>query len=260
MKQISLEKINLCKKYRKEGLSHRDIKHKLNISLGTIFKYTKDIKLSQSQHLALKQKCVSHHFTPEQCKKGGLNCPNKFQIKHTKEDLINFIQDFTKKKGRIPTKREVSSHHPYIRIFGSWNNAIKQAGFKVNPVKFAHRHRAFDGHYCDSFAEFVIDNWLYQHNIPHQIHVRYPNSAMSSDFLINNVRIEFLGLAGQHKKYDQLLKRKRKLIKKHNLKIIEIYPQDIFPVNKLDQVFHSFLIHDKNSKISPYKKEIIKQI
>ena len=246
MNKISLEKINLCKEYRKKGFSHRDIKRELNIGLGTVFKYTKDIKISQNQHLALKQKCVDgHYFTPEQCKKGGLNCPNKFEVKHTEEDLINFIQDFVKKKGRIPTKREASSQHPYVRIFGSWNNAIKKAGFKTNPVKFAHRHKAFDGHKCDSFTEFVIDNWLYQHKIPHQIHVPYPGSAMSSDFLINKVRVEFFGLIGQNKKYDQLFKRKMELIRKNGLKIIRIYPQDIFPVNKLDQIFHSFLNHNK---------------
>lgn len=246
MKKISLEKINLCKKYRKEGLSHRDIKRKLNIGLGTIFKYTKNIRISQSQHLALKRRCVdSHHFTHEQCKKGGLNCSHKFQPKYTKNDLVNFIQDFTTKKGRIPLKREVTSHHPYIRLFGSWNNAIKQAGFKTNPVKFAKKHTAFDGHRCDSFAEFIIDNWLYQHKIPHQVHVRYLNSAMSSDFLINNVRIEFIGLEGEIKRYDQLLKKKRILIKKRGLKVIEIYPKDLFPKNKLDLVLKPILLSEQ---------------
>jgi hypothetical protein len=137
--------------------------------------------------------------------------------------------------GRIPTKKEVSSHKPYVRLFGSWNNAIKEAGFKPNPVKFARKHLSLDGHKCDSFAELIIDNWLYQNNIPHQIHIRYPNSPMSSDFLIDEIRIEFIGLEGQLKKYDHLLKRKRDLTKKQNLKVIEIYPQDLFPKNNLDK-------------------------
>lgn len=120
--------------------------------------------------------------------------------------------------------------------FGSWNRAIKTAGFEPNPVMFANKHLANDGHKCDSFAEMVIDNWLHQNNILHQVHVRYPQSLMNSDFLINDIRIEFVGLEGESKKYDRFLKRKRNLIKRQNLKVIEIYPEDLFPHNKLSKI------------------------
>ena len=45
-------------------------------------------------------------------------------------------------------------------IFGSWNNAVEAAGFKPNPVLFAEKHTADDGHHCDSLAEKIIDDWL----------------------------------------------------------------------------------------------------
>ena len=240
MRKISFKTIQLCRRFRKQGFSHRDISQKLNIGLGTAYKYTKNIKISHELHLKLKRRKV-YKFKPDQCKKGGLHCPNKFQPKYTKDNLINFIQGFVKKKGRIPTKREVTSHHPYVRIFGSWNKAIKSAGFEPNPVMFAKKHWAFDGHRCDSFAEFVIDNWLYLNKIPHQIHVLYPNSKMSSDFLINDMRVEFIGLQGEVKKYDKLLRKKRKIAKEHNLDVVEIFPKDLFPKNKLSIILKKLL-------------------
>ena len=46
----------------------------------------------------------------------------------------------------------------------------------------------------------------------------------------------FFGLQGQHERYDKLVKEKEALWKEKNLKIIKIYPNDLFPKNKLDQI------------------------
>lgn len=162
-------------------------------------------------------------------------CQVKLQ-KITEQEIITEIKEFYKNNGRIPLKREYLHAKAARARFGSWNKAIKAAGFGTNPIMFAKKHIAFDGHKCDSFAEFIIDNWFSQNKISHQIHVSYPNSPMSADFLIGNVRIEFVGLEGEVKKYDQLLKRKRALIKRQNLKVIEIYPKDLFPKNKLSKI------------------------
>lgn len=240
MKKLPFKIIDLCRKYRKTGFSHRDIVGKVKISLGSVFKYTKDIKLTEEQHLTLKRRNLPK-VTLVQRRIGGSHSPNKYQPKFRKRDLINFIINFYKQTGRIPTKKEVSSHKPYVRIFGSWNNAIKEAGFRPNPIKFARKHISLDGHKCDSFAELIIDNWLYQNHIPHKIHVVYPGTPMSSDFLVDNIRIEFIGLAGELKKYDNLLKRKRKFIKTQKLNVIEIYPYNLFPKNNLDQILKSLL-------------------
>jgi hypothetical protein len=112
MKKLPSKIIKLCKKYRKMGTSHRNIAKKLQISLGSAFKYTKGIRLSKKQHLALKLRNFPR-ITFHQRRLGGLHSPCKFQPKYT---------------------REVSSHKPYIRLFNSWNNAIKRAGFEPNPA------------------------------------------------------------------------------------------------------------------------------
>lgn len=164
-------------------------------------------------------------------------CKNLSQIL-SREFLINEIQEFYLKNKRIPLKKEFPQAKAVRLRFGSWNKGIITAGLRPNPVKFARKHTALDGHRCDSFAEFIIDNWLHKHNVQHKIHVPCPNSNMSSDFLINDIRLEFIGLEGESKKYDQLLLEKRQLVKKQKLRVIEIFPEDLFPKNKLSQLLH----------------------
>jgi len=228
----------LCKKYRKIGASHRDIAKKLQISLGSAFKYTKGIRLSKKQHLALKLRNLPR-ITFHQRRLGGLHSPCKFQPKYTKEDLTNFIRKFYKERGRIPTKREVSSHKPYVRLFNSWNNAIKRAGFEPNPVMFAKKYIANDGHKCDSLAEKIIDDWLYARRIEHKIHVPYPgNNSLTADFVVENNWIEFFGLDGELVTYDLLKKKKLRIAKRLNLSLTAIYPRDLFPKCRLDKILN----------------------
>lgn len=185
--------------------------------------------------MILKRRCLPK-ITFEQRRLGGLHSPNKFKTKYSKDDLILLIKKFVKSKGRIPTKREVSSHKPYVRIFGSWNNAIMEAGYKPNPVMFANKYIANDGHKCDSLAEKVIDDWLSFKGIKHKTKIPYNYNGMTADFKVNGILIEFLGLTGQLKKYDRLVKIKEKLWKEQNLKVIKIYPNDLFPHNRLHEI------------------------
>jgi len=121
-------------------------------------------------------------------------------------------------------------------LFGSWNKAITAAGLQPNPVRFANRQTAKDGHMCDSLAEKIIDDWLYSNNIEHQRNIPYPNSPYTADFLINGKFLEFLGLNGELKEYDKNTRLKEKLVKKHGLKLIKVYPKDLFPVNHLSEI------------------------
>lgn len=150
----------------------------------------------------------------------------------SESELISQIKQFVMKNGRIPFKQEfVHSHAARLR-FGSWNKAIVVAGFKPNPVMFSKKHIAKDGHKCDSLAEKLVDDWLFKNGIEHKRSFPYPdNKGFTCDFVIGNKWVEFFGLAGQFKKYDQLKKRKLRLARKHNLKVIEIYPEDVFPLN-----------------------------
>jgi len=163
-------------------------------------------------------------------------CKDNAQI-ISKEDLCEQIKEFYKRNKRIPFKRE-SHHYTAARLrFGTWNKAIKSAGFKPNPVMFAKKHTANDKHICDSLAEKIIDDWLYARKIKHRINVPYPgDESLTADFVTKDNWIEFLGLVGVINKYDRLVERKRRLVKRYKLPLIEIYPKDLFPINNLKKI------------------------
>jgi len=157
--------------------------------------------------------------------------------KITKKQIIDEIKEFYKSNGRIPLKREYY-HYKATRLrFGTWNKAIRAAGFEPNPVMFAKKSIANDGHKCDSLSEKIIDDWLYRRKIEHKINVPYPeNNSLTVDFVVRNYWIEFFGLNGKVKAYDRLKKRKLRIAKKLNLHLIAIYPQDLFPNGKLGKI------------------------
>ena len=151
--------------------------------------------------------------------------------------VVKKIGDFVKKHGRIPIKHESVSLYGRARLaFGSWNEAIKSAGFEPNPVLFSKKFVANDGHPCDSLSEKIVDDWLYARKIPHEIKVKYPwNNGMSADFKVGNYWIELFGLTGQLKTYDRLMKIKLEKVKKYHLQLISLYLSDLFPKNHLDR-------------------------
>jgi hypothetical protein len=153
-----------------------------------------------------------------------------------KEEIIKLIGNLYEQFGRIPLKREFQHSKAARTRFGSWNKAIEAAGFESNPVLFAKRQFANDGHLCDSLAEKIIDDWFFARNIEHQIHIRYPNTKYTADFVVNGIIIEFFGLSGELSRYDELMKGKLQMIRERNLKVISIYPKDIFPMSQLDKV------------------------
>lgn len=147
--------------------------------------------------------------------------------------LLTLIKKFVKKNGRIPYKWEIGHYSAMRGRFGTWNKAIEAAGFLPNPVMFAKKYIAKDGDKCDSLAEKIIDDYLSKRKIKHIRNFLYPGKqGFTVDFKVGETWIEFFGLSGGLKRYDELKERKLKLAKKYKLKIIEIYPKDIFPLNK----------------------------
>lgn len=154
-----------------------------------------------------------------------------------KDEILSGIATFHKQFGRIPLKREFEHYSAARDRFGTWNSAIMAAGFDPNPVRFAHRHIANDGHQCDSFTEKIIDDWLFAKNISHQRRLVYPGSKLLTvDFVVGNKWIEFFGLAGELDEYDKLIKRKRKLCQKNRITLLELYPKDLFPAKKRERI------------------------
>ncbi|MEK7173391.1 MAG: hypothetical protein AAB740_05490 [Patescibacteria group bacterium] len=160
-------------------------------------------------------------------------------IKISKEQIIKEIQNFYQENDRIPVKREYSHYNATRDRFGNWNNAIAAAGFKPNPVLYAEKQVAKDGHKCDSLAEMIIDDWMFKNKIEHEREVFYPNSKkLKVDFVANGQWIEFFGLAGEVKGYNDVIKRKLAIIKKHKIPFMALYPKDIFPISRLDKIIN----------------------
>lgn len=191
-----------------------------------------------------KTQCCANKNCSKRIPEGNKYCSNKCQGAVTRKsldehraDVISAVRKFYREHHRVPVRKEMYNLYEKARKgFGTWNNAIKAAGFEPNPVLFAKKYSANDGHKCDSLSEKIIDDWLSARKISHEIHVPYEGTSMTVDFKVGDVFIEFLGLAGEVREYDRLLKEKRKLWKKHGLDVIEVYPKDIFPKSHLDKV------------------------
>ncbi len=165
-------------------------------------------------------------------------CIPKRESKYSAQVILEEIRNFKSEHERIPTKMDLMKIYRVTReFFGTWNNAIKKAGFEPNPVMFAKKYIAKDGHRCDSLAEMIIDDWLYVRDISHKRSYPYPsNLGLTVDFLVEDFWIEFFGLSGQHKRYDEPKAIKISLASKLKLSLIEVYPKHLFPENKLDEV------------------------
>lgn len=191
--------------------------------------------------IALKKYCMS-------CKKAisnrrnycSPNCiPEKIYV--GKKEIIAQIQQFYYENGRVPFKQEFIHCKASRNRFGTWNKAIKAAGFKPNPVKFAHKFKAKDGHKCDSLSEKIIDDWLFNRKIPHIRNAHYPDhKKYTADFKVKDYFIEFFGLHQELKTYDDYMKKKFDLINKHHLKLISIFPKDLFPNSNLEKIIGIF--------------------
>jgi len=166
------------------------------------------------------------------------DCQHKSQT-IDKNLLFKALKNFVKLRGRIPLKREFPHYRAIRGRFGTWNNFIKTAGFTPNPVMFAKKYTANDGHKCDSLSEKIIDDWFYARNIDHKRSCPYPNDrGLTVDFKVGDYWVEFFGLSGEHKRYDELKSEKIELVKKYKLKFISVYPEDLFPTSKLEAVLN----------------------
>jgi len=223
----------------------------------TVFKTPSDIRRSISGRMYCSQTCAAIYNNHNRakyntCKRCGktISSWNKYcsskcaadnrkkSLDQTRFDAIARIRKFYKSYKRIPVKREMYGLYRTARIaFGSWNKAVEASGFDPNPVLFAKRFVANDGHACDSFAEKVIDDWLLENNVLHERHYPYSNPRFTADFKIgDNTFVEYFGLAGVQRSYDEIILKKRAMSDKSGIRLIELYPKDIYPTSKLKNI------------------------
>ncbi len=227
-----------ARQLRHDGAAHREIAKELGTSVSTAHLWTKDITLSAEQRVAILARAARHAFSIERRKKLSEAAKirlAKYRERYTKADLLNKITDFYRRYGRIPLKREFNMYDTYRRHFGSWNSAIRAAGFNTNPQIFSYKFFARDGHRCDSFTERIIDDWLSERNISHERNWKYLGTKMTADFFVQpGIVIEFFGLAGVQKRYNELIEAKRGFCAGRGLVLIGLYPYDVFPEDHLN--------------------------
>lgn len=163
-------------------------------------------------------------------------------VELAKDTFDKFIVD----NERIPSKRE----HPLLlnfarREFKTWNKMVVAFGYTPMTKNLRRKRiKCSDGHIVDSVSEKIIDEFLTSHNISHEVHKRYNDSKLISDFFLtdHDVYVEYFGLDGGFVKYDENTKRKLKLFEDNDLKIITVYPKDLFPENKLSELFKLWIL------------------
>jgi len=172
----------------------------------------------------------------------SIECGKIGRFKYNKTDIIDILKNFYRQHRRVPAKRELQDIcNKCPNIFGSWSNAVIAARLIPNR---SHDHRMYkrtrtkaaDGHLCDSVSEAIIDNWLTEHKIDHERNLSYPDTNHKADWAIanNQIFVEYFGLAKDSPRYDRAIRTKRKLCKQHNIRLIEIYPADLYPKPSLD--------------------------
>ncbi|WP_424355392.1 hypothetical protein [Methanobacterium sp. MBAC-LM] len=129
------------------------------------------------------------------------------------------------------------------KLFGSWFNALIDAGileYDSQRMVLGTRCLAKDKHVCYSLAEKTIDDFLYTNDIIHDKEPKYPEGNFRADFKVNNTFVEYFGLMND-KDYNLKAKYKKELCKKHNIKLISIYPKDLVNQSILKKKFSDFL-------------------
>ena len=166
------------------------------------------------------------------------------RFRYTKKELVDLLKSHFNKNGRVPARREVPEiSHKATHLFNSWNKALIAAGLEPHR---SHDHRMYkrlkakaqDGHLCDSTSEAIIDNWLYKNKVRHSRNVPYPNTGHLSDWATKNdkIFIEYFGLAKDSPRYDRSIREKITMCRKNKIKLIGVYPKDLYPTNKLDKI------------------------
>lgn len=115
------------------------------------------------------------------------------------------------------------------REHGSWLGGLIASGVLADGThkgRFGTRTVALDSHVCNSLAEKTIDDWLFTHGIAHTREPAYPGSSMRADFEVGGALIEYFGLVG-HGEYDEKINLKRQVAKKNDVRLVEIFPDDL---------------------------------
>ncbi len=174
-------------------------------------------------------------------KKRNINTGNHVNT-YSIEYLLSCIKEFYKLHNRIPSYIEFQNNKPgsgvYQYRFGSWNNAIKAAGFEPNYNDgFGTRTYSKDGILYRSQAEaYFVDNYLYG-KYTYEYERKYDNHNKYYDFYIKelNLYIELDGNCRPEIILDKIIINKQENKNLIVIKTNDIYKKD-FKINNAGMV------------------------
>jgi hypothetical protein len=161
-------------------------------------------------------------------------------LSYTKEEVIDKINDLYSIGKNAPSSKLVESklYSAVKKYFGTWNKAMIELKIKPNTQWMSRKFlKCKDGHNADSISEMILDNWLSENKLEHTRHKKYlEKRKLNCDFYLTNydIWIEYFGLKNEHKQYDLKIEEKRKIVKELGLTLIEIFPEDLYPQNNLE--------------------------
>lgn len=197
-------------------------------------------------------------------------CNNIF-IRHTKESIYNMAQklhltksdeksikkyydkdlvlkqlrDKANEIGRTPLYSELCllglpSEKTFGRLFGGYRQACLEADIEINCDVFGNYryYIASDGTVCLSYAEYIITEYLIDNNIKFEKEVLYRDfindkrcKTKRFDWKVRDYFIEYFGMMGRQD-YKSGAEEKIEICQDNNIKLIELYPQDIKHLDK----------------------------
>lgn len=158
----------------------------------------------------------------------------------TREESICALKRLSEDVGDIPTYEDVfmceytPSVRYYINEFGSWNKALKEIGLDI---KKGRNYRTKEGEEFLSSYEYKFALVMKKYEIDYDREVLYKNiihnfdRSFRFDFVLNifncKYYIEIFGIEGNDF-YDQRKQEKINICKNNNIKLIEIYKNDLY--------------------------------
>jgi hypothetical protein len=163
-------------------------------------------------------------------------------VKKEVEEVVNEI-------GRFPTSTDLRllNKHRLLSAISSNYDGLKSVrkflGYtKKVPI-------AKDGHFCDSYSEVIIDDFLYMNKIPHKrnIQFNFPKIKCRPDFVLDNMIIIEVLMAdyrignhkGRYKQYVDRYVKKRAAYKSAKMEMIEVFPDELIDRSKLEKKLYA---------------------
>ena len=158
------------------------------------------------------------------------------RLHHLSDDqLLTYIKDFVNTKRRLPTSRDfrfnpdLPHDDSYILRFGSWNKAIKKAGFEPSllsgyGIKTLGKDNIL---YRSKFEALFADKFLYEkHNYQYEPKYPAPFQSLMYDFFVidKNLYIELNGGLREQRTTEKVsinkqLNRKCIFVELHHLRV-----------------------------------------